>query len=116
MASYPTFIPGAGASIATNNVMTGAGKVRWLSREASQDPVDNGWRVLSDIDTDDYLANPDNSRVVDFNELCAIEPALIPIWDFPVGSQLRIDRPGSGGIAIVDEATGRALTREQLYR
>lgn len=63
-----------------------------------------------------HLADAGNLRVVDFNELCAIEPALIPLWDLPVGSRLRLDRPPGGGLSIVDETTGRTAPREQLYR
>ena len=43
---------------------------------------------------------------MDFNDLCAIEPALIGIWDMPVGSDLQIVRDEQG-IHIFDTPTGR---------
>lgn len=48
--SYPEFIPGAGASLATTNVMSGAGRVRWMVRKPSRRAADNGWRIMSSID------------------------------------------------------------------
>ena len=57
MASVPEFIPQAGAC-----------------------------RIMSHIDTSEYLNGADSWRITDFNEACAIEPALIGIYDFPVGS------------------------------
>ena len=49
-----------------------------------------------------------------FNDLCSIEPALIGIWDMPVGSDLQIVRDELG-IRIVDTPTGREIPRENLY-
>lgn len=108
------FIPKAGACLASKNVLSGLGRVRWLVREESQAPADNGWRIFSHIDTEDYLSDTDNLQIVDFNELCEIEPALIGIWDLPVGSDLQIVDEGNG-IRIVDTATGRDIPREMLY-
>ena len=36
MSQYVEFIPKAGACLATKNVMSGAGVVRWMVREPSQ--------------------------------------------------------------------------------
>lgn len=114
MPDYPEFIPKAGACLASKNVMNNAGLVRWMLRVESKVSVDNGWRIFSDIDSEDYLSDPSNLQVVDFNAVCAIEPALIGIYDFPVGSDLQIVDNG-GGIEIVDTATGREIPRENLY-
>ncbi|OFS24830.1 MULTISPECIES: hypothetical protein [unclassified Brevibacterium] len=40
MSEYVEFIPKAGACLATKNVMSGAGVVRWMVREPSQAPVE----------------------------------------------------------------------------
>lgn len=112
--SYPEFIPKAGACLATKNVMSGAGRVRWMVREESKAPVDNGWRIFSDIDDEAYLADSSNFVIVDFNEVCAIEPALIGIWDLEVGSDLQIVDDGHG-IQVVDTPTGRVIPQENLY-
>ena len=114
MPSYPEFIPKAGACLASTNVLSRAGRVRWMTRGASQAPADNGWRIFSHIDTQEYLADPGNMQIVDYNAVCALEPALIGIWDFPVGSDLQIVDEGAG-IRIVDTASGREVPSDSFY-
>ena len=114
MPTYPVFIPRAGACLVSRNIMSGAGRVRWMIRRESQNPVDNGWRIFSHIDSAEYLADPANLQVVDFNQVCAIEPALIGIYDFPIGSDLQIVDDG-GRISIVDTPTGHEIPPEQFY-
>lgn len=108
------FIPKAGACLTTKNVVERRGRVRWMVRGESRNPVDNGWRIFSHIDTSEYLADNANWLVADFNDLCAIEPALIGIWDLAVGSDLQIVDEGQG-IRIVDTRSGREIPRENLY-
>lgn len=114
MSGYIEFIPAAGACLATTNVLTGAGKVRWMVRVPSKAPIDNGWQIMSHIDTSEYLQDNSNWQIVDYNELCAIEPALIGIWNMPVGSDLQIVRDELG-IRIVDTPTGREIPPESFY-
>ncbi len=114
MSSTIEFIPDAGACLVSNNVVTGAGRVRWMVREESRAAADNGWRIFSDIDTSEYLHDADNMQIVDFNLVCELEPAVIGIWDLPVGSDLQIVDEGEG-IKIVETATGREIPREDLY-
>ena len=108
------FIPKAGACLTTKNVLSRAGRIKWMVREESKAPADNGWRIFSHIDTDDYLADSSNFQIVDFNTVCEIEPALIGIWDFEVGSDLQIVDEGEG-IKIVETATGREIPPENFY-
>lgn len=108
------FIPGAGACLATANVLSGAGVVRWMVRKPSAGPGDNGWRIMSHVDTSEYLSDGANWTIVDFNEVCAIEPALIGIWDLEVGSDLQVVRDELG-IRIVDTPTGQQIPDENLY-
>ncbi|KNX39345.1 DUF2185 domain-containing protein [Luteipulveratus halotolerans] len=114
MTAYPEFIPKAGACLVSRNVMSEVGTVRWMVREESQASADNGWRIFSHVDTSEYLSDPEHLQVVDFNEVCAIEPALIGIWDLPVGSDLQVVRD-ERGIHIVETTTGREVPREQLF-
>ncbi|MFC7619974.1 DUF2185 domain-containing protein [Microlunatus sp. GCM10028923] len=108
------FIPGAGACLTSTNVLSGAGRVRWMVREESRASADNGWRIFSDVDTSEYLADAANLKIVDYNQVCEIEPALIGIWDLPVGSDLQLVDEGQG-IKIVDTDTGRELPTEALF-
>ena len=108
------FIPNAGACLATKNVLDGTGRVRWMVRRASKAPADNGWQIFSHVDTSEYLNDTSNWQIVDFNDLCAIEPALIGIWDMPVGSDLQLVRDETG-IHIVDTASGREIPADRMY-
>lgn len=108
------FIPNAGACLATLNVINRTGVVRWMVRLPSQMPADNGWQIMSHLDTTEYLNDLANWQIVDFNDLCAIEPALIGIWDMPVGSDLQIVRDELS-IRIFDTPTGREIPVEAWY-
>ena len=89
---HTTFIQGAGAAIVSRKIVERTGNIKWLTREEpfAPHPQDSGWRVLSDRDTTEYLDDPKNMTVVDFNELCNIEPACIGIYDLPIGSDIQL--------------------------
>jgi hypothetical protein len=111
---YPQFIAGAGASIATRQLMAGQGQVRFMMREEPREGVpDNGWRIFGDLDTDEHVADAANLVVVDFNQLCALEPALIGIWDLPVGTDLEIVRDDR--IRIIDVRQNAEVPPELFY-
>ncbi len=114
MAENPEFISQSGACLVSKNIINGAGRVRWMFREKSAASADNGWRFFSHIDTPEFLENADNLKIITYNEVCAIEPALIGIYDFPVGTDLQIVDEGHG-IKIVDTATGRVVPQENMY-
>lgn len=90
MESNIEFIKNAGGSITSKNVLEKNGRIKWLFREEPIDAIDNGWRVLSDIDDDEYINNPKNMVVCNFNTLINIEPALMGIYLLPIGSDIRI--------------------------
>ena len=108
------FIANAGACLASTNVLSRAGRVRWMVREVPAAPADSGWRIFSQLDSDEYLADPANVQVVGFNQVCMIEPALIGIYDLPGGSDLQIVDDGHR-MAVVDTPTGRELGENELY-
>ena len=108
------FIANAGACLASGNVLTRRGRVRWMVREESKAPADNGWRIFSAIDDSAYLNTPGSLQIAAFNDVCAIEPALIGIYDLPVGSDLQIVDDGSR-VSIVDTRTGQELSDDDLY-
>lgn len=103
------FIKNAGACLVSKNILSGQGKLKWLLREESIDnKVDNGWRFFSDIDTSDYLDNPDNLATCDFNTVAEIEPAIIAIYLLPVGSDLQLVKE-DGKITFYDNITEQPI-------
>ena len=104
------FITNAGAAIVSRKIVERTGNIKWLTREAPIAPQDSGWRILSDRDTDEYLADPANMTVVDFNDICDIEPACIGIYDLPVGSDIQLVVEPDGRRRWFDNKTEREIS------
>lgn len=102
------FIKKAGPSIVSKNIINETGKLKWILREKSIDVVDNGWRFFSEIDDDDFINNPDNLVVCDFNTVANIEPAILGIYELPIGSDLQLVSE-NGKIRFVDNLTGKVV-------
>lgn len=79
-----------GGSIVSKNILEHKGRIRWCFRESAVNAVDNGWRFLSEIDTDEFLQKPSNMVVCDWGTVFEIEPAIMPIFDMPVGTELTL--------------------------
>ena len=50
---FTEFIKDSGGCLVSRNIIDGRGHITWARREKPVNPVDNGWRILSDADTDD---------------------------------------------------------------
>ena len=79
-----------GGSIASKNILEKHGRIKWCFREEGVNAIDNGWRFLSEVDTDDYLQDASNMVVCDWGTLFEIEPAIAPIFNMPVGTDLTL--------------------------
>ena len=79
-----------GGSIASKNILEKHGRIKWCFREEGVNAIDNGWRFLSEVDTDDYLQDASNMAVCDWGTLFEIEPAIAPIFNMPVGTDLTL--------------------------
>lgn len=109
---YICFIENAGGCIVSKHILTGKGKLKWLFREESVDnKVDNGWRFLSDIDDDEFINDPKNLAVCDFNTVANIEPAILGIYNLPVGSDLQLVVQ-DGKIRFYDNNTEKEIRLE----
>ena len=79
-----------------------------MFREESVNPVDNGWRAIGDTDTEEYINTAGNNMVVDFDRLVEIEPAVLAIYDMPVGTDLEFFDDNTGKY-FIDSNTGKRL-------
>ena len=79
-----------GGSIVSINILQKKAKLKWCIREEGVNKLDNGWRFLSEIDTDDFLIDPNNMKVCDWGTILEIEPAIAPIFSLPVGTELTL--------------------------
>ncbi|MEX8057507.1 DUF2185 domain-containing protein [Microbacterium sp. 16-032] len=109
----PEFVRESGASIASRRVLDGSAPLKWAVREAPSNPSDNGWRFFSEVDDESYLDDPSNLEVASFNTIAAIEPAVIPLFNMPVGTDLAIIRD-RGAIRFFDNETGREVPASDL--
>ncbi|MBR4671123.1 MAG: DUF2185 domain-containing protein [Butyrivibrio sp.] len=97
-----------GGCIVTKSLLEGSSKLKWIFREESCNPSDNGWRAIGDSDTQEYIDNPSNSVVVDFDRLVEIEPAVLGIYSLPVGTDLEFIPEKK---SFIDSATGKEIKR-----
>lgn len=82
-------VPNAGGCLVSNNILSGYGQLRWAFREKPANKQDNGWRFLSAEDDQAYIDDPRNLSVCDFSTMAEIEPAVIGIYFYPVGSDFQ---------------------------
>ena len=69
-----------GGSVVSNHILENKAELKWVFREDAVDELDNGWRFLSEIDTEEYLSNPENMSVCDWSTIVEIEPAVLLIY------------------------------------
>lgn len=77
----------------SKNILDKSGRLKYCVRnEPSDDPdsMDNGWTFLSNIDTNDYLADLNNLVTCSFEEVAQIEPAIIGMSRMPIGTDIQI--------------------------
>lgn len=81
---------GLGASIVSNHILENKANIKWILRENSVNELDNGLRFLSEIDTEEYLSHAENMSICDWGTIVEIEPAVLSIFNMPIGTELTI--------------------------
>ena len=99
---------GLGASIVSNNILKNKANIKWIFREDSVDELDNGWRFFSKIDTEEYLSHSENMSVCDWSTIVEIEPAVLPIFNMPIGTELILIYEGEKKY-FLDSNTGEKI-------
>ena len=107
---YTTYIRDAGIAVVSRRILEGSATIKWMMRVVPVKIEDSGWRVLSDRDTAEYLDDPKNMTVVDFNELCNLEPACIGIYDLPIGSDIQLVVEPDGRRRWFDNKTEKEIS------
>ena len=108
MSEIVNFISNAGGCIVSKNILNHKGKLKWCVREESLNEVDNGWRFLSDIDTEEYLNKAENMCICDFNTVANIEPAILMIYNCKAGTDVELVEE-NGKKFFLDNNTGDEL-------
>ena len=100
---------GLGASIVSNNILENKANIKWILRESSVNELDNGWRFLSEIDTEEYLSHAKNMSICDWSTIVEIEPAVLSIFNMPIGTELTIIYEDER-LYFLDTITGQKLS------
>ena len=101
---------GLGASIVSNNILENKANIKWILRENSVNELDNGWRFLSEIDTEEYLSHAENMSICDWSTIVEIEPAVLSIFNMPIGTALTIIYEDER-LYFLDTITGQKLSQ-----
>lgn len=80
-----------GACTISKNLYTRASDLKYCIREAPKTDLDSGWIFLTNIDTEEYLNNPENWVIVSFETVIEIEPAVLSIFNLPVGTDITLE-------------------------
>ena len=99
---------GLGGSIVSKNLLENKGVLKWCIRERPVNELDNGWRFLSDIDTDEFLSDASNMVICDWMTVIQIEPAIMNIFDMPKGTDITLVSEG-GKKYFIHTATGERV-------
>lgn len=67
-----------------------------------------GGDFFSDIDSEEYLTNPDNMSICDFNTIANIEPAILLIYNLPVGKDIELKQI-NGKKVFINSNTGNII-------
>ena len=92
----------------SRNIYNKKGRLKWCVREEPVKDADNGWRILSDIDTEDFLADKSNWCILVFESLVEIEPAVLAVYELPVGTEVTLVHDGIKKY-FVDTNTGAII-------
>jgi len=102
------FIKNAGACIASRRILDSAGYLKWAMREQPVNSSDNGWRFFSATDDAEYINKSNNLVICDYNTVAEIEPAIIAIYLFPIGTDLQLVVE-HGKRYFIDNITGKKV-------
>ena len=68
-----------GGFMVSNNVINGY-PIQYTYREKSSISQLNGWTILSSIDDEEYISNPDNFTILGATSILQIAPVLLEIF------------------------------------
>ncbi|MGO3139756.1 MAG: immunity protein Imm33 domain-containing protein [Galactobacter sp.] len=102
-------IENAGSCIATATAIGGPGRIRWMLRTPSAIPTDSGWRFYAADDDEENVAHTPRLRVVDFNQVAALDPIIAEVYDAPVGSDYEVLTLEDGQRQVRDAAPGQIV-------
>jgi hypothetical protein len=97
-----TLAAGHGGCIASDKITVEGLPVLFMYKEQPINGQDSGWRFLSGMESDEYMADSRNHTVFDVNTIANFDPSIIPLLDAPVGSVFE-KMPGESAFRVVTD-------------
>jgi len=97
-----------GGCVVSKNILDNKGKLKWCVRENAVNDLDNGWRFFADIDTEEFLSDASNMCICNYDSVVEIEPAVLFIYDLPVGTDLTLIEENDSKF-FVETETGKRI-------
>jgi hypothetical protein len=82
---------GYGYSMVSCKITSGESLVGYMYREQPGEDEDSGWRFMSGTETDEYLEDESNVKLVDVNIVANLDKAIIPFLKRKPGCELERD-------------------------
>jgi hypothetical protein len=77
-----------GFSIASNAIIIDGEKIGFMYREQPDSNEDSGWRFLSGNESQEYVDDEENSKIMAVNTMANYDQAIIPYLKLPVGTEM----------------------------
>ena len=68
--------------------------VCFMYREQPENDLDSGWRFVTGLESEEYMADAANHAFCDCETIAAIDPDVAPLLDAPVGVIFERDDAG----------------------
>jgi len=81
-------VPNMGFSIASNAIIFEGEKIGFMYREHPDSNEDSGWRFLSGNESQEYVDEEENSKIMAVNTMANYDTAIIPYLKMPVGTEM----------------------------
>lgn len=85
----------------THRILHDGLPIWFLYRETPDEEQDSGWRFTAGDESDDYMADSDNSSYVSLGAVLARDDSVIHLLDEPAGSAFRRDE--ASGLFVPDQ-------------
>jgi hypothetical protein len=77
-----------GSCRVTKTITVEGSRIGYMYREEPDDNLDSGWRFLSGTENQKYVDNPQNSEIMDVNEVANLDQTIIPYLQLPFNTEL----------------------------
>ena len=104
-----------GGFMVSNNVLNGY-PIQYTYREKSSISQLNGWTILSSIDDEEYISNPDNFTILGATSILQIAPVLLEIFPAKYGTDLSWLYRDNVHIGFYDLKSEREVTITEILQ